>query len=73
MLTRVQQGLEKCLDVANSVQVGNLGRQLDALLDILQLLVRETRNRTSTRLTALRAALANEGVDELEEVLLLNN
>ena len=73
MLTRVQQGLEKCLDVANSVQVGNLGRQLDALLDILQLLVRETRNRTSTRLTALRAALANEGVDELEEVLLLND
>ena len=73
MLTRVQQGLEKCLDVANSVQVGNLGRQLDALLDILQLLIRETRNRTSTRLTALRAALANEGVDKLEEVLLLND
>ena len=73
MLTRVQQGLEKCLDVANSVQIGNLGRQLDAMLDILQLLLREMRNCTSTCLTALRATLANEGVDELEEVLLLND
>ena len=73
MLTRVQQGLEKCLDVANGVQVGDLGCQLDALLDIPQLLICEMRNCTSTCLTALGAALANEGVDQFKEVLLLND
>ena len=73
MLTRVQQGLEKRLDMANSVQVGNLGRQLDALLDVRVLLLREMRNCSSTCLSALEPPLVDKGVDQLEKVLLLND
>ena len=73
MLTRVQQGLEKRLDVTNGVQVGNLGRQLDAMLDVLHLLIREMGNCASSCLAALDPPLVYEGVDKLEKVLLLND
>lgn len=73
VLTRVQQGLEKCLDVANGVQIRNLGRQLDAMLDILQLLLSEMGYCTSSCLSAFEPALIDEWVDELEKVLFLNN
>ena len=73
VLTRVQQGLEKCLDVANGVQIRNLGRQLDAMLDILQLLISEMGYCTASCLSAFEPALIDKWVDELEKVLFLNN
>ena len=68
LIDLLEQGLEECLDVPDRVHRWNLGGQLHALLDLTSLLIAEDQTHTVRLL-----ATVDHGMDELEEVTLLND